>query len=205
MPGSLPDRPDLGQLRRQAKELRDAARRGDASACGRFTRHHPSAREGAVSLAAAQLVIARELGFSSWPRLKAAIDADALSRRGVRAFVAASVEGRVRKAGDILRADPGIAGHSLLAATVLGDADAVREKLAMDPEAAVAIDEERGWPRPCWTRATHAGIRSTPAERPGWQRWFASCSRPEPARTPTTGAPPLRLRAEGLGGGPSES
>jgi len=98
-----------------------------------------------VSLAAAQLVIARELGFSNWPRLKAAID-DAASGRGVPAVVAASVEGRLRQASDILRADPGIAGRSLLAATVLGDADAVREMLAADPEAAVAIDDERGWP-----------------------------------------------------------
>ena len=98
-----------------------------------------------MSLAAAQLVIARELGFSNWPRLKAAID-DAASGRGVPAVVAASVEGRLRQASDILRADPGIAGRSLLAATVLGDADAVREMLAADPEAAVAIDDERGWP-----------------------------------------------------------
>jgi len=64
----------------------------------------------------------------------------------VPAVVAASVEGRLRQASDILRADPGIAGRSLLAATVLGDADAVREMLAADPEAAVAIDDERGWP-----------------------------------------------------------
>lgn len=146
MSDSLPERPDLGQLRRRAKELRDAARSGDAAAVQRLARHHPSARNDVVSLAAAQLVIARELGFSSWPRLKAAIDVGAASGRGVSAFVAASVEGRLRQASDILRADPGIAGRSLLAATVLGDADAVREMLAADPEAAVAIDDERGWP-----------------------------------------------------------
>jgi ankyrin repeat protein len=146
MSDSLPGRPDLGQLRRRAKELRDAARSGDAGTVQRFARHHPSARNEAVSLAAAQLVIARELGFSSWPRLKAAIDAGAASGRGVPAFVAASVGGRLRQASDILRADPGIAGRSLLAAAVLGDADAVREMLAADPEAAVAIDDERGWP-----------------------------------------------------------
>src|SRR6266702_2453545 len=99
MSDSLPERPDLDQLRRRAEELRDAARRGDAAAWERFARHHPSARQDAVSLAAAQLVIARELGFSSWPRLKAA-----------------------------------------------GDAEAVREMLAADPAAAVAIDDERGWP-----------------------------------------------------------
>lgn len=146
MSGSLPEHPDLGQLRRRAKELRDAARSGDAGAVQRFARHHTSARNGMVSLAAAQLVIARELGFPSWPRLKAAIDAGAAPGRGVPAFVAASVEGRLRQASDAFGADPGIAGRSLLAATVLGDADAVREMLAADPEAAVAIDDERGWP-----------------------------------------------------------
>ena len=143
---SLPERADLDQLRRRAKELRDAARRGDAAALERFTKHHPSFRPDAVGLAAAQLVIARELGFSSWPRLKAAIDADAVNRRKVRAFVAASVEGRLRQASDMLRADQTISRRDLLAATVLGDAAAVREVLAGDPAAAVAIDGERGWP-----------------------------------------------------------
>jgi len=146
MSNSLPERADLGQLRRRAKELRDAARRGEAAALERFTRHHPSARPDAVSLAAAQLVIARELGFLSWPKLKAAIDADALSRRETRAFVAASVEGRLRHASDILRADPAIGHRDLLAATVLGDAGAVRELVAADRAAAVAVDGERGWP-----------------------------------------------------------
>jgi ankyrin repeat protein len=143
---SLPERPDLDQLRRRAKELRDAARQGDVAALERFARHHPSAPGGAVRLAAAQLVIARELGFSSWPRLTAAVDADASSRRRVSMFVAASVEGRVRQAGEILRSDARIADRGLLAAAVLGDVGVVREHLAADADAAVALDEERGWP-----------------------------------------------------------
>lgn len=146
MSGSLPTRPDLGQLRRQAKELRDAARRGDAAAVERFGRHHPATLQGAASLASAQLVIARELGFASWPRLKAAIDTAADADRRVQAFVSAVIEGRLRQACDIFGADPGIARRGLLAATVLGDTEAVREMLAADPAAAVAIDEERGWP-----------------------------------------------------------
>src|SRR5258706_12619035 len=77
MSDSLPERPDLAQLRRQAKELRDAARREEAGAVERFVRHHGSAPQGAVTLAAAQLVIARELGFARWPRLKAAVEAHA--------------------------------------------------------------------------------------------------------------------------------
>ena len=146
MSDSLPERPHLGQLRRRAKELRDAARRGDAEAVERFARHHPSAPPGAVSLAGAQLVIARELGFASWPMLRAAIDAHATSHRAAGEFVAASVDGRLRQASEIFRADPGIAGRSLLAAAVLGDAGTVREMLAADPAAAAAIDDERGWP-----------------------------------------------------------
>ncbi|HSR85557.1 MAG TPA: ankyrin repeat domain-containing protein [Streptosporangiaceae bacterium] len=155
MYGSLPERPDIGQLRRQAKELRDAARRGDAEALRRFTRH-PS--PNAVSLAAAQLVIARELGFGSWPALKTAIDAESASRQAVSAFVAASIEGRLRQASDIFSADPGIADRSLLAAAVLGEAAAARDVIAADPAAAVTIDSERGWPPllyACYSRWHH--------------------------------------------------
>ncbi len=146
MSDSLPERPDLDQLRRRAKELRDAAQRSDAAALERFARHHPSAALGAISLTAAQLVIARELGFTSWPKLKTATNAAATSHRDVAAFVAASVDGPLRRASGIFAAEPGIAGRSLLAAAVLGDADAVREMLAADHAAAVAIDDERGWP-----------------------------------------------------------
>src|ERR1700722_1550138 len=146
MPGSLPERPDLGQLRRQAKELRDAAGRGNAAALQRLARHHPSAAADTVGLAAAQLVIARELGFPSGPALKAGINTEAATRRETSAFVTASVEGPVRTASDILRSDPGLGSRSLLAAAVLGNAETVSELVAAAPAAAVAIDDERGWP-----------------------------------------------------------
>jgi ankyrin repeat protein len=147
MSTSLPEQPDLDQLRRRAKELRDAARRDEAGAVERFARHHGSASQGAVSLAAAQLVIARELGFASWPRLKAAVDANAASPvRRAEAFVAASVDGRLREAAKIFDAFPDMASHGLNAAAVLGDAEQVARMLAVDPAAAVAIDEVRGWP-----------------------------------------------------------
>ena len=146
MSDSLPQRPDLDQLRRQAKELRDAARAGDATALERVARHHASAPGAALRLAAAQLVIARELGFSSWPSLTATLGADAASRRTLSMFVAASVDGRMRQAGEILRADPGIADRNVHAASVLGDPAAVRKHLEANPSAAVAVDDERGWP-----------------------------------------------------------
>jgi ankyrin repeat protein len=147
MSDSLPERPDLGQLRRQAKELRDGARRGEPSVVERFERHHGNGPRGEVTLAAAQLVIARELGFTSWPRLKSAVDAHtAAPERRVEAFLAASIEGRMREAAAILEAAPGVASLSVAAAAALGDGIAVGEMLAADPTAAVAIDGTRGWP-----------------------------------------------------------
>lgn len=62
----LPDRPDLDQLRRQARELQRAAVRGDPAALRRLR-----AVSDRVTLSAAQLAIAREHGFPGWPRLKA--------------------------------------------------------------------------------------------------------------------------------------
>jgi ankyrin repeat protein len=98
-------------------------------------------------LAGAQLVIARELGFSSWPTLKAAVDSvtDAPDKR-TRAFLSASVEGRLREAARLLQADPAVAARDLRAGVALGAIDSVRTKLAIDPGAAVVVDEERGWP-----------------------------------------------------------
>src|SRR5690348_8744570 len=59
---TLPPRPSMDQLRRRAKELRDAARSRDPAALGRVAAHAPAARAGTVTLAAAQLAIAREHG-----------------------------------------------------------------------------------------------------------------------------------------------
>ena len=60
----LPARPDLDQLRRQARELHQAARDGDVRSLRRLGQ-----APGAVTLSAAQLAIARDYGFASWPRL----------------------------------------------------------------------------------------------------------------------------------------
>jgi hypothetical protein len=71
---SLPERPDLSQLRRQAKELRDALHRGDSAAIARLRRHSQVDSETAT-LSVAQLVIAREHGLPGWPQLKDQVEA----------------------------------------------------------------------------------------------------------------------------------
>jgi hypothetical protein len=61
----LPDRPDLDQLRRQARELHRAAHGGDAGALRRL---RPVSDK--LTLSTAQLALAREYGFPSWRRLR---------------------------------------------------------------------------------------------------------------------------------------
>jgi hypothetical protein len=63
----LPNRPSLAQLRKQAKELVQQLRNGDPSATGRLRKYKPNTSK--PILADAQFVLARELGFESWPKL----------------------------------------------------------------------------------------------------------------------------------------
>ncbi len=70
-----PFRLNLDQQRKRAKELLKAFRDGDAAAMHRFQQHHPNPPVPPARLSEAQLVIARELGLPSWPRLKAHIEA----------------------------------------------------------------------------------------------------------------------------------
>src|SRR5215469_16635956 len=61
----LPARPDLDQLRHQAKDLLHAAQRGDPDAVARM-----DVVAEQILLSTAQLALAREYGFPSWAKLK---------------------------------------------------------------------------------------------------------------------------------------
>ena len=78
----LPFRPDLEQIKRQAKELLRAIHHGDASAIAELHEHHPAAIDPpSAKLADAQLVLARTYQASSWTRLVHAVRlADAIWR-----------------------------------------------------------------------------------------------------------------------------
>jgi hypothetical protein len=67
---SLPARPSLEQLRKQAKELLRAYHLGDQRAVARFRANARVPSGKRVALVNAQLVLAREYGFPSWARLK---------------------------------------------------------------------------------------------------------------------------------------
>lgn len=91
---------NLEQLRKQAKELVRAGRRGDEEAVRRI-RAHATERERVI-LADAQLTLAREHGYRSWPDLVAAVEASA------EAFVVAATSGRRERAERLLAARPEI-------------------------------------------------------------------------------------------------
>lgn len=65
----LPARPDLDQIRRQAKELLRRAREGDGESLARIR-----AVSERLTLSSAQLAVAREYGFPSWARLKREVE-----------------------------------------------------------------------------------------------------------------------------------
>jgi len=66
----FPVRPNLDQLRNQAKDLLRAIRRDEAAAVAEFGKHHPVPVDGrTVKLADAQLVLSRSYGLPNWARL----------------------------------------------------------------------------------------------------------------------------------------
>jgi ankyrin repeat protein len=143
---SLPARPNLDQLRRQAKELRDAARAGEAAALARVRQR--AAEHDPLTLDTALRVIAREYGFASWPSLKAELESRTreLAER-VEAFLHASMSGlTMGRAARLLRDEPRIAGFDRRTAVVLGDEARVRAAIERDPGWAVRPDPGSGWP-----------------------------------------------------------
>ena len=118
---SLPLRPNLAQLKLQANELHQQHHQGSPAAAARIAAHHPrfkGAAETAVLdqdfvLADAQLVVAREYGFDSWPRLKHAVEiSEALAafqpHPQFEAAVAAMDHGDVAELRGLLNAHPGL-------------------------------------------------------------------------------------------------
>lgn len=137
----LPARPDLDQLRHQARDLLRNASAGDRTATGRIR-----AVSEQMTLAAAQLAVAREYGFASWPRLKAAVEARTADlAQKVDAFLEASMRDWTGRVARLLAATPEIAGYDFRTAVVLGDADRVREMLRRDPGLATRTDPRSGW------------------------------------------------------------
>ena len=138
---ALPAHPDLDQLRRQAKDLLRAAKSGDAAAAAQI-----SAVSDQPTLSAAQLVLARSYGFSSWPKLKAEVAARTASLDQLAAeFCVASIRDWRGRAARMLAQTPELARHSFATALVLGGVARVRAEIERDPAAVTRPDPATGW------------------------------------------------------------
>jgi len=105
---TLAERPDLDQLKRQAKELLEAFRAGNPPAVAEVAAHYHDANAATFALHDAQLVLARAHGFESWPRLKAFVDGATMVR--LRDAIVADDVPQVRA---ILQVRPELARSSL--------------------------------------------------------------------------------------------
>lgn len=137
----LPEHPDLDQARRRAKELLRAARAGDARALARLAEV-----AAPLTLAGAQLAMAREFGQPSWAALVREIEArNASIPENVMRFLRSSVNLQIGQAARMLHEDPSLAESGFPAAVVLGDAGRVQIELDRDPGAAARVDLGTGW------------------------------------------------------------
>jgi ankyrin repeat protein len=143
---SIPARPSLEFDRKQARALLEAARRADPDAMARLRAHHPrflarfparfrspDARIPDVALHDAQLVIAREYGFPSWPRWKHFVESRqlAVSERAAE-LVRAVCRGDMRRASTLLAAEPTLESFDVYTACACGAAEQLERLLVKD-------------------------------------------------------------------------
>ena len=115
MSEKLPERPNLEQLKKQAKSLLHAAQAGEVPALRRFAalpafskKSLSELTEFPFALHDAQSVIAREHGFASWNALREEVDARTLSfDAAVDEFVRCATGGAGDRAQRLLAIHPG--------------------------------------------------------------------------------------------------
>lgn len=160
---SLPSNPDLQRFRRDARRLQRAVRDGDAQALDLAARLHPDGAPdpSRFSLGAAQLVLARHYGFTSWPRLREYLrtagplrrdptdtgpnqdEADRFLTLACLTYSEADEPGRWAEAARLLHADPALPRRSGYVAAAVADPDAVGEHLRRRP--GLAVTEGGPW------------------------------------------------------------
>ncbi len=163
----VPSHPSLEQYRKQAKDLVKAHRSASPQALGRICAYHPAfagsspqqAPDRPFQLTAAQLVIAREHGFESWPKFKGHIEALNFKRKSLLAndpsavFLEAACipmgewhsSGTLEAAEALLTQKPEIAQANIYVAAALGDAPLIRRFLAMNPKLATLKGGPHEW------------------------------------------------------------
>jgi ketosteroid isomerase-like protein len=172
----LPGNANLEQLKKGAKSFQRAVRAGDTGAAEVVREFHPrlpDAQPGSPELNGftrtdAQLVVARQFGFSSWPKLKAHLELVARYARSpheqpvgepladepavVNEFLRLACltygdddPDRFRRAASLLQEHDWLESASIHTIAATGDLDAARELLARDPSQASLVGGPHGW------------------------------------------------------------
>jgi len=183
MPIGLPTNPDLEHFRRQARTLHRSARSGDPDALALVEHHTGPVDTADLPLSAAQLVIARRYGFSSWPKLRHYLDdASELSRNPtgdqpadspadelcrLACLVYGNEDGPERWAGAraLLAEHPELVTVSIAAAAAAADPDAIAGHLATDPAAAGRDTGPHRWAPLLYLTYSRVQTAGEPAER----------------------------------------
>lgn len=186
---SLPRRPDIDQLKRQAKELLAGYRRSAPEAVQRFRDSLPAAsgrdHDAIVALGLrlhdAQSCIAREYGCASWADLKTLVeisrmresDPTALVTAFLRVVYSGDIAGgtnraRPKTAARLLKENSELSRHDPWIACATGDIDTVRRQI----EADAAWIDRPGGPLEVTPliAATHSSLLSIPEYREGLHR-----------------------------------
>ena len=156
---SLPERPDLERLRKQAKKLRRRAAAGDADSLELVTTYDPG--DVPITLARAQRVLARAYGFAGWSRLREHLtvlevwgrdmastnegddSVDSFLRLACLSYTDPYGSGR---AVDLLRTEPSLATATAATMAACGESAALRDLLDRDPAAAARTSGPHDWP-----------------------------------------------------------
>lgn len=152
---ALPNDPNLDHLRNQAKKLLSRIRAGDPESLEVVREFHPRDAVDGFTLADAQLVIARQYGFPSWPKLHQHVEAvnhytrsphrqpvsgsspDDFLRLACLNYGADSADRRT-EARLFLGTHPEVAHASIHTIAAVGDVEAASELLARNPSLARA-------------------------------------------------------------------
>lgn len=150
---NLPHHPSLENLKKQAKRLAKSAHANVPDAIAQVGPYFGDPSK--ITLQQAQLVIARDYGFSSWTKLKRHIesgagDEETTEQKATRFLDLVCMHygpdinrgpAEFEQAAALLAAHPQIAQHSLHTAAAIGDVQAVRAALASYPS---SVDEKGG-------------------------------------------------------------